>query len=86
MCQLQYVGKSETPFNIRLNNHWKDAKSQASILERNFNEQIHNFQQHAEFTLIEQIKKKKNNRCRNKNTFKEKIKFLGFKTKNFISR
>ena len=59
MCQLQYVGKSETPFNIRLNNHWKDAKSQASILERNFNEQIHNFQQHAEFTLIEQIKKKK---------------------------
>ena len=59
MCQLQYVGKSETPFNIRLNNHWKDAKSQASILERNFNEQIHNFQQYAEFTLIEQIKKKK---------------------------
>ena len=59
MCQLQYVGKSETPFNIRLNNHWKDTKSQASILEHNFNEQIHNFQKHAEFTLIEQIKKKK---------------------------
>ena len=58
MCQLQYVGKSETPFNIRLNNHWKDTKSQASILEHNFNEQIHNFQKHAEFTLIEQIKKK----------------------------
>ena len=59
MCQLQYVGKSETPFNIRLNNHWKDTKSQASILEHNFNEQIYNFQKHAEFTLIEQIKKKK---------------------------
>ena len=55
ICQLQCVGKSETPFNIRLR---KDAKSQASILACiNFNEQNHNFQQHAEFTLIEQIKK-----------------------------
>ena len=26
ICQLQYVGKSKTPFNIRLNNHRKDAK------------------------------------------------------------
>ena len=34
ICQLQYVGKSETPLNIRLNNHRKDAKSQASILAR----------------------------------------------------
>ena len=55
ICQLQCVGKSETPFNIRLR---KDAKSQASILACiNFNEQNHNFQQHAEFTLIEQVKK-----------------------------
>ena len=57
-CQFQYVGKSETPFNIRLNNHRKDAKSQASILEcKHFSEQNHNFQQHPEFTLIEKIKK-----------------------------
>ena len=52
ICQLQYVGKSETPFNVRRNNHRKDAKSQASILAcEHFNEQNHNFQQHAEFTL-----------------------------------
>ena len=26
ICQLQYIGKIETSFNIRLNNHRKDAK------------------------------------------------------------
>ena len=26
ICQLQYIGKIETPFNIRLRNHRKDAK------------------------------------------------------------
>ena len=53
----QYVGKSET-FNIYLNNHRKDAKSQASILAcKHFNEQNYNLHQHAEFTLIKQIKK-----------------------------
>ena len=60
ICQLQYVGKSETPFNIRLSNLEKDAKLQASILSwKHFNNQNHNFQQHAEFTLIEQIKKQR---------------------------
>ena len=62
ICQLQYVGKSETPFNIRLSNLEKDAKLQASILWwKHFNNQNHNFQQHAEFTLIEQIKKQRAN-------------------------
>ena len=58
ICHLQYVGKSETPFNIRLNNHRKDAKLHAQILVcKHFNEQNHNFRQHAEFTLLEQIKR-----------------------------
>ena len=26
ICQLQYIGKIETPFNIHLRNHRKDAK------------------------------------------------------------
>ena len=56
--QLQHNGKRKTPFNIHPNNHRKDAKSQASILVcKHFNKQNHNFQQHAKFTLIEQIKK-----------------------------
>ena len=38
--------------------HKKDAKSQVTILAcKHFNEENHNFQQHAEFTLIEQFKK-----------------------------
>ena len=46
ICKFQYVGKSETPFHIRFNNHRKDAKSQASVLAcKYFNEQNHNFQQ-----------------------------------------
>ena len=49
----------QSPFNISLNNHRKDAKSQASILVcKYFNIQNHNFQQHPKFTLIEQIKNK----------------------------
>ena len=58
ICQIQYDGKSETTFNIRLNNHRKDPKSQASFLAcKHFNEENHSFQQHDKFTLIEQIKK-----------------------------
>ena len=58
ICQLQYDGKNETSFNIHLIDHWKDAKSKASIVEcKHFSEQNHYFQQHAEFALIEQIEK-----------------------------
>ena len=39
-----------------INNHRKNAKSEASILAcKHFNKQNHNFQQHAQSTLIEQI-------------------------------
>ena len=55
ICQLHYAGKSETHFNIRLNNNRKDAKSQYSILVcKHCYKQDHDFR-HAEFTLIEQI-------------------------------
>ena len=32
ICQLQCVNKSETYFNIRLNNHRKDSKNKKQIL------------------------------------------------------
>ena len=36
---LQYVGKNETPFNIRLNNHRKAVKDPKAILaDRHFQE------------------------------------------------
>ena len=61
ICLIQYIGKSETPFNIRLNNHRKDAKdtkSKNNILAcKHFQEPNHEFQKHAKFTLIEKISK-----------------------------
>ena len=59
LCKLQYVGKSETPFNVRLNNHRKDSrnpKEDTIPVCKHFNETRHNFNTHARFTLIEQIK------------------------------
>ena len=32
ICNLQYVGKNETPCSIRLNNHRKDVKDPKTIL------------------------------------------------------
>ena len=32
ICNLQYVGKNETPFNIIVNNHRKDVKYSKAIL------------------------------------------------------
>ena len=31
-CNLQNVSKNETPFNIKLNNHWNDVKDPKAIL------------------------------------------------------
>jgi len=59
LCKLQYVGKAETPFNIRLNNHRKDAtgnNQKAIPASMHFKQTGHNFNKHAKFTLIEQIK------------------------------
>ena len=58
VCQLQYVGKSETSFNIRLNNHRKDSKNKNPILAcKHFQNSNHNFQSDSKFALIEQIMK-----------------------------
>ena len=58
-CKLQHVRKSETNFNICLKNHRKDTKLKKLILTcKHLNELNHNFQHLADFTLIEQIRKK----------------------------
>ena len=55
---IQYIGKSETPFNIRLNNHRKDVKNPNSIPAcKHFNEQGHIYERDAKFILIEQLRK-----------------------------
>ena len=58
ICQQQYVGKSETSLNIRLNNHRKDSKNKNPILAcRHFQNLNHNSQRNEGFTLTEQIAK-----------------------------
>ena len=56
ICRIQYIGKSEAEFNIRLNNHRKDVNRQnAPQADHYFKLPSHNFNQHARFTLIEQL-------------------------------
>ena len=51
ICHIQYIGKSETEFNIRLNNHCKDVNRQnAPQADQRFKLPNHNFNQHARFT------------------------------------
>ena len=55
-CQLQYAGKSETKFNIRINNHRKDITKKNSIPASNhFDIEGHNFNMYAKFILLEQL-------------------------------
>ena len=56
LCKIQYVGKAETAFNIRLNNHRKDVNNPKSIPANfHFRKPGHSFNLHAKFTLIEQL-------------------------------
>ena len=56
ICKIQYVVKSETPFNLRLNNHRKDVNNPKAIPACNhFKMHGHNFMKHAKFTVIEQL-------------------------------
>ena len=42
ICNLQYVGKNETSFNIRLNNYRKDVKDpQAILADKHFHKNGH---------------------------------------------
>ena len=54
---MQYIGKSETPVNIRINKHRDDCKSPHTIeIDQHFRQTGHDFNKHATFTLIETIK------------------------------
>ena len=56
LCNKQYVGKAETAFNIRLNNHRKDTENPNAILAcRPFQQHGHNFNSHAKFIIIDKL-------------------------------
>ena len=57
MCKIQYVGKSETSFNIRLNDHRKDIKKPNTIEAcEHFNSNEHTFSKHGKYIIIEQLR------------------------------
>ena len=67
---------------IGLNIYRKDAQSQKSILAcKHFNEPNHNFQQHAQFTLIKQINPTKKETKRQKKLLKNREIFSILKLK-----
>ena len=57
MRKIQYVGKSETSFNIRLNNHRKDIRKPNAVEAcKHFNNNEHISSKHGEFIIIEQLR------------------------------
>ena len=61
ICRLQYIGKSETGFNLRLNNHGNHIKNEVNSCELTehflHNVRSHNFENDVTITVIEQIRK-----------------------------
>ena len=61
LCSIQYVGKLETSFNIRLNNQPKGVSNPKAIPACvHFRNEGHNLIQHSKFTLIEQLNETEN--------------------------
>ena len=53
---IQYIGKSDTELNLRLNNHYKDLNRQkAKKADQHFKLPNHKFSCNARFTLIGQL-------------------------------
>ena len=56
ICRIQYIGKSETEVNIRLNNDRNDVNRQnAPQADQHFKLPNHDFSQHARCALIKQL-------------------------------
>ena len=56
-CKIQYVGKSKTPFYIRLKNHRKVIKDLSAIPAcKSINSPNYDFNAHRKFTMIEQLR------------------------------
>ena len=55
LCNKQYVGREETVFNLRLNNHRPDAKYPNAVLAcRHFQQHSYDFN-HVKFIVIEKL-------------------------------
>ena len=75
-CHIQYVGKGETDFHLRLNNHRKKIyKADAIPALRHFAMKDHIFNRDASFIIVEQIRKSTLSRDTMKNLLKERENF-----------
>ena len=75
-CHIQYVGKAETDFNLRLNSHRKDVyKADAIPGSRHFAMKHHIFNRDASFIIIQQIRKSTLSRKAKKNLLKQRENF-----------
>lgn len=60
LCNLEYIGKNETPLNFRLNNRRKELKDPKEMLaHKHFQKSGHKFNEHARFTIIDRLTKTK---------------------------
>ena len=55
ICNLHYVGKNETPFHIRLNNHRNEKDPKVILAGKHFQKNGHRFNEHARFTITERL-------------------------------
>ena len=52
----QYIGKAKISFNIKLNDHQKDVKKTNAIIAcNNFQQESHNSNKQAKFTILDQL-------------------------------
>ena len=80
--KIQYVGKAETEFSIKLKNNQMNAwKSDAIPARRNFSDKNHSFNTRPNFILIEQIRHNNIYRKIYKDKLKQ-IKLLDINTRN----
>ena len=85
-CKMQYVGKSETSFHIRLNNHRKDIEKPNAIeVWQYFNNLNHAFHKHQKFIVTEQLNNKKYINRGSKTKAERQRELLDKKTKNFTT-
>ena len=69
LCKAQYVGKTEKPFNIRLNNHRSDVSDPNAIPAcRRLTQNNHQLKNHAKSTVIETNTNKRQTKCKQRQT------------------
>ena len=81
ICRLQYIGKSETAFNLRLNNHRNHIKRGINSCELSehflHNSRSHDFSKDVTITIIEQIQRSNMTIERQKKRYSEAEKYFG---------